>query len=237
MTTLDLLLQRQGASAPESVSVSVDRLANCGWTGRNEVELRKHIEELEEEGIEAPDEFPVVYPKPNHLITTSTDVEVISAETSGEAEFVLFPQADTDEVYVGVGSDHTDREMETESIVVAKSLCPNVVGTELWVLEDLLDHWDEIELRSWTGSNGERTLYQDATFEAILPPGDLFDLIEEKTTRPTEGTAIFSGSVGTETDDLIHGNFFEVELHDPVLDRTMRVEYDISQLDWLADDA
>ncbi|WP_336000458.1 DUF2848 family protein [Halorientalis halophila] len=236
MTTLDLQLQRQGSSESEPVNVSVDRIANCGWTGRNEEELRKHIEELEEEGIEAPDEFPVIYPKPYHLITTSDDIEVVSEETSGEAEFVFFPQADTDEVYVGVGSDHTDREMETESIVVAKSLCPNVVGSDLWLLEDLRDHWDQIELRSWTGSDDERVLYQDATLEAILPPADLFDLVEEKTTEPTEHTAIFSGSVGTETDELVHGDFFEVELHDPVLDRTLRAEYDVSKLDWVVDD-
>ncbi|WP_254533183.1 DUF2848 family protein [Natrinema gelatinilyticum] len=236
MTTLDLQLQRQGVSSSETVSVTVDRIANCGWTGRNEEELRKHIEELEEEGIEAPDEFPVIYPKPYHLITTSDDIEVLSAETSGEAEFVLFPQEKTDEVYVGVGSDHTDREMETESIVVAKGLCPNVVGENLWVLDDIIDHWDQIELRSWTGSDGERVLYQDATLEAILSPADLFDLVEEKTTEPTKHTAVFSGSVGTETGDLIHGDFFEVELHDPVLDRTMRAEYDVSRLGWVVDD-
>lgn len=236
MTTLDLQLQRQEASDSESVTVTVDRIANCGWTGRNEEEIRKHIDELEEEGIEAPDEFPVIYPKPNHLITTSNDVEVLSQETSGEAEFVLFSQADTDEVYVGLGSDHTDREMETESIVVAKSLCPNLVGTDLWLLEDLRDHWDQIELRSWTRTNGERILYQETTLEAILPPTDLFDLVEETTTAPTDHTAIFSGSVGTKTDDLIHGDAFEVELHDPVLDRTMRVEYDVSVLDWVAED-
>lgn len=235
MKSLDLQLQRQGASTAESVRVSVDRLANCGWTGRDEAALREHIEELEAEGIEAPDEFPVLYPKPHHLVTTNTDVEVVSEETSGEAEFVLFPQADSEEVYVGVGSDHTDREMETESIVVAKSLCPNVVGTDLWLLDDVVDHWDDIELRSWTGTDGERVLYQDATLEAILPPAEQFDLVDEKTTRPTANTAIFSGSVGTETDELVHGDFFEVELHDPVLDRTIGVEYDVSTLDWVVD--
>lgn len=236
MTTLDLQLHRQGVSGSESVNVAVNRIANCGWTGRNEEELRKHIEELEKEGIEAPDEFPVIYPKPYHLITTSDDIEVLSGETSGEAEFALFPQEGTDEVYVGVGSDHTDRDMETESIVIAKSLCPNVVGEDLWVLDDVIDHWDQIELRSWTGNDGERVLYQDTTLEAILSPADLFDLVEEKTSESTEHTAVFSGSVGTETDDFIHGDFFEVELHDPVLDRTIRAEYDVSPLDWIVDD-
>lgn len=85
-------------------------------------------------------------------------------------------------MYVGVGSDHTDREMETESIVLAKSLCSNVVGVDRWVLDDVRDHWDRIELRSWTGTDGERVRYQDATLDAILPPEDLFALIDEATT-------------------------------------------------------
>jgi hypothetical protein len=233
VTTLDLQLQRPDSSAPEPVAVPIERLANCGWTGRDEAELREHIEELAAEGIDAPEEFPVIYPKPNHLITTRDGFEVLSAATSGEAEFVLFPHSDG--VYVGVGSDHTDREMETERIDVAKALCPNVVGERLWALEDVLDHWDELRLRSWTGVDGERVRYQDATLSAILPPSELLELVERDTTEPLERTAIFSGSVGTETDDLIHGDFFEVELRDPVLDRTIGVEYTVSPLDWLAD--
>lgn len=225
MIQLDLQLQ----DGTEPVSIPVERIANCGWTGRNEEELRKHIEELEEEGVEAPDEFPVIYPKPHHLIGTYDEIEVLSPETSGEAEFVFFES--DDDLLVGVGSDHTDRELETESIELAKSVCPNVIGEQLWRFEAVEDHWDQLELRSWTGTDGERRLYQDATLAAILPPKDLFDLIEETTT--VAGTAIFSGSVGTETDHIVHGDFFEVELHDPVLDRTLSVEYDVSVLDWV----
>jgi len=157
---------------------------------------------------------------------------VLSGETSGEAEFALFPQSGTDEVYVGVGSDHTDREMETQDITLSKTLCPNVVSTDVWLLADVIDHWDRIELRSWTGTGGERILYQEATLDAILPPAGLFDLVERASTEPVDDTAVFSGSVGTETDDLIHGDFFAVELHDPVLDRTIAREYDVDVLDW-----
>jgi hypothetical protein len=228
---IELSLQLQRRESIESVTVPVARLANAGWTGRDQEELQKHIDELEKEGIEAPDKFPVVYPKPYHLLTTLTDIEVVSEKTSGEAEFVLFRQ--DDETYVGVGSDHTDRDLETESIVTAKSVCPNVMGETLWLFDDVADHWDEIELRSWTDTDGERVLYQEATLEAILPPADLFDLVSEETTEPVEHTAIFSGSIGTETEDLVHGDSFEVELHDPVLERSLSVEYDVSTLNWV----
>ncbi|PSP82459.1 DUF2848 domain-containing protein [Halobacteriales archaeon QS_1_68_17] len=230
MIELDLHLRRDGETTP--VTVPVERVANCGWTGRDEDALREHIEELEAEGIEAPDEFPVIYPKPHHLVTTLTDVEVVSEATSGEAEFVLFPTGDG--VYVGVGSDHTDRDLETESIELAKSVCPNVIGEAVWRLTDVIDHWDDLELRSWTGADGDRLLYQEATLDAMLPPTDLFDLVEDGTATSAERTAIFSGSVGTETEEIVHGDFFAVELHDPELDRTLSVEYDVSTLDWVA---
>ena len=214
----------------ESVSrtVAVDRIANCGFTGRNDEEVRKHIEELEAEGITTPDEFPVVYPKPNHLLSTGGTIEVISGATSGEAEFALI--SDGEETYVGVGSDHTDRELEQQDIVLSKAVCPNIIGESIWRLSDVADHWDRLELRSWTGR--ERDRYQEATLDAILSPEGLLDLIAEQTTAPPEGTAVFSGSVGTETDELVYSDVFAVELHDPVLDRTLDVEYTVKELDW-----
>lgn len=210
-------------------SLSVERIANCGFTGRNEEEVRKHIDELEEAGIPTPDEVPVVYPKPNHLLVTGGTFDVIAGATSGEAEFVLFPQGE--ETYVGVGSDHTDRDLERQDILLSKTVCPNVVGETVWRLSDVADHWDRLELRSWTGT--DRTLYQETTLDAILSPDALFALIDEGTTAPLQGTAVFSGSVGTETGELAYDEAFAVELHDPVLDRALDVEYTARELDWV----
>lgn len=230
MKELQLDLQRR-EEPKMTVTVPVSRLVNCGWTGRDEAEVHKHIKELEQEGVTAPDEFPVVYPKPYHLITTRTKFEVLSESTSGEAEFVLF--LGEDETYVGVGSDHTDRELERTDIVVSKTVCPNVVGDSVWPLSEVIDHWDELRLRSWTGPRDDRRLYQDARLSAILPPGDLVDIVEDATEEPSTGTALFSGSVGTETEELVYSETFTVELFDPVLDRLLSVLYEARPIDWV----
>lgn len=214
----------------ERRSVSVDRIANCGFTGRSEEDVRKHIDELEAEGIPTPDTFPTVYPKPSNLITTGEEMEVISGRTSGEVEFVLFPNGS--EAYVGVGSDHTDRKLEEDDIVLSKTVCPNVVGDTVWRLSDIADHWDQIELRSWTGPDHE--LYQEATLDAILPPEELLSLVDDRSSAPLEGTAVFSGSVGTETGELDYADTFAAELYDPVRDRRITHEYTVHELDWLS---
>jgi hypothetical protein len=55
------------------------------------------------------------------------------------------------EVFVGVGSDHTDRALERLSIPAAKQACPKVAGTAVWRLDEVEDHWDRLELRAWVG--------------------------------------------------------------------------------------
>jgi hypothetical protein len=214
---------------PERRSVAVERLVNCGYTGRSEEEVQKHIAELEAEGVPAPETFPTAYPKPSHLLATGGEIEVMSERTSGEAEFVLVSRGD--ETLVGVGSDHTDRELEEEDVPLSKTVCPNVMGETVWRLADVADHWDELRLRSWTGPDRDR--YQEATLAAIRPPEELLSFVDDRSHEPIENTAVFSGSVPAESGELVYADTFAVEIYDPVLDRSLSVEYDVDVLDWL----
>lgn len=231
MTALTLQVADSAGGTVEQ-PFDVQRLVNAGYTGRDEAAVREHIEELKAEGVPAPDRFPTLYAKPSHLVTTAGEIEVAGERTSGEAEFALFVTDDA--VYVAVGSDHTDREVERDSVPVSKLVCPNVVGTGAWRLDEVIDHWDALELRSWTERDGERLPYQDASVDRIKPPEELLAFVEERTTGPPTGTALFSGSVATLTDDLVCGDRFEVELYDPELDRRLTCGYDVSVIDWLA---
>jgi len=40
--------------------------------------------------------------------------------------------AESDTMYVGVGSDHTDRKVEAYGVTVSKQMCPKPIGRELW---------------------------------------------------------------------------------------------------------
>ena len=48
-----------------------------------------------------------------------------------------------------------------------------------------------------------------------------------------DGTLIFSGTVGTVSGQYIYGERFIAGLHDPVLKRSLRVDYGVRPLDYL----
>ncbi|MCD8162122.1 MAG: DUF2848 domain-containing protein [Synergistaceae bacterium] len=98
-------------------------IINAGYTGRDQAAVQAHIDELKEEGIPAPDKTPVYFVKFIDKITQSGGFEVLDeTDHSGEAKFALFFAKD--EIYVGVGSDHTDRKLETVDIPKAKRYIP-----------------------------------------------------------------------------------------------------------------
>lgn len=68
-------------------------------------------------------------------------------DSSGEAEVALLDIHG--DWYVGLGSDHTDRALEAVSIHESKQICSKIISKQLWALDSVLDHWDEIELKSW----------------------------------------------------------------------------------------
>lgn len=202
----------------------------CGYTGRNQSAVRKHIEELKKEGVEPPPSVPMFYPKPQQGISLAEDIHVEGQETSGEVEYVLLTEGER--IYVGVGSDHTDRELERMDILKSKQVCPSVLSKNLWNYEEIKDHWDSIQIRSWAVEGGERTLYQDSTVSTILPPEELVRLVQQRIDGSLDGIAIFSGTPPMVTEQILFSDRFEGELLDPVLKRKITIGYSIHTLDW-----
>src|SRR5258708_12632952 len=98
-------------------------------------------------------------------------MEVWGAQSSGEVEFVLIGWQGR--IFVGVGSDHTDRKVETYSVTVSKQMCDKPIGSVLWELEDVIGHWDQMILRSFAWIDGARVLYQEGTLDPMLPVTEL----------------------------------------------------------------
>ena len=67
------------------------------------------------------------------------------------------------EMYVTVGSDQTDRDLETQSIEMVQAGYPDIFAPEVWRYSEVQDHWDQLVLRCWVTKDGERRLYQEAT--------------------------------------------------------------------------
>lgn len=202
----------------------------CGYTGRDQASVRQHLEELKREGIEPPLSIPMFFQKPFWGISMDNEIQVQGKETSGEVEFVLLLQGD--KIYVGVGSDHTDRELEKLDILKSKQVCPSVVSKVLWNYHELRDHWDRIEIRSWAGEQGKKTLYQKFSLADILRPEALVDQVRQRVRGDMDGIAIFSGTSPLLTETFLFADRFEAELLDPVLKRKIEIGYSVQTLEW-----
>lgn len=215
-----------GATASFDVA-SVNHVVLAGWAGRDQAAVDAHIRELEALGTPRPTRTPVFYRVASSLVTTGNAIEVVGSETSGEVEFVLVPRRDG--LWVGLGSDHTDRGLERTSIALSKQLCAKVVAPTLWRFDDLASHWDRIELRSWAHRGGRREPYQDGTVAAILSPERLLAMSAELGEVLDVGGVLFSGTVPTIA-EIAPADEFEMELFDPVRNRSLRHLYRITVL-------
>lgn len=205
----------------------------CGYTGRDQEAVRKHIEELAREGVDPPPSVPILYPKPPWGLTQKDAIQVEGQETSGELEFFLL--VDEDGLYAGVASDHTDRELERLDIRKSKQACPTILSKNVWNYEDIKETWDQIEIRSWAIKDGQKSIYQESTLGSILPPEDLIGQVQQQVKDSLGGIAIFSGTPPLLAGEMIFADRFEGELLDTHFNRKLSVEYDIHTLKWFKD--
>src|SRR3954451_14217327 len=125
----------------QPITVQPAALIVAGWTGRDEAALRHHIEELAALGVPRPSSVPVFYRNSSLNLTQAPVVEVLGPDTSGEVEPVIV--AVGDQLWLTVGSDHTDRKAETQGIALSKQLCPKQLRRDLWRVDDISCHWDQ----------------------------------------------------------------------------------------------
>jgi hypothetical protein len=202
-----------------------DTLIVAGWTGRDTAALEHHIEELAKIGVPRPSSVPVFYRTSVNGLTQSSRLEVLGPDTSGEVEPVLFGIGD--EIWLGVGSDHTDRKAETMGIALSKQLCGKPVGRELWRYAEVAAHWDKLVIRAWATIEGKRVLYQEGALAGMRTPEDLLQRYGVAKLAP--GAAMFCGTVGA-IGGIRPATRFEMELEDAVLRRKLAHAYDIVPL-------
>src|SRR3954453_17864052 len=106
MFDLAFVIDAQDTTTP--LTLPIDRAVMAGWTGRDPVARDRHIAELEGIGIARPATTPIYYRVAARRLTMADSIEVSGSETSGEVEFVLIGWQGR--IFVGVGSDHTDRK-------------------------------------------------------------------------------------------------------------------------------
>ena len=205
--------------------VVVNDAVIAGWTGRDAIAVEKHIRELEALGVKRPATTPIFYRVAAARLTTDDTIEVVGESSGGEVEFVLLQ--DAGRLWVGAGSDHTDREVEKYGVTVSKQLCDKPIASVFWSYEEVAPHWDELILRAHVIEGGKSALYQEGAVTAMMHPQALLE--KHSSTSLRDGTLLFGGTLAA------HGGVrptseFSFELEDPVLGRKIAHRYRVRTL-------
>lgn len=218
-------LEVRGANEADTLDVEPAIAVIAGWTGRDSAVLEAHIRELEALGIARPRSVPIFYRVDKALLTTAPVLQMVGRDGSGEVEAVLWKQGGA--LYVGVGSDHTDRKLEAVGITLSKQVCGKPVSAAVWRWEEVADHWDQVILRSTLPLTGET--YQEGPAAGLRRPDELLALYEGREGVLPDGAVMFCGTLP------VHGGLrfageMALELVDPVLGRTLSHRYAVDVL-------
>jgi hypothetical protein len=222
-----------GHSGANRLSVEISELIVAGWAGRDRAAVDHHIQELAELGVAPPKSVPLYYRVGENNLTQSRQIQVLGEASSGEVECFLFASAG--ELYVTIASDHTDRELEAFGVAQSKQICPKPIASIAWRFDEVVDHWDQLLVRSWIEEDGRRTLYQEGHLASLLSPRDLIGKFDPTSTsvRLPDGMGMICGTVAV-IGGIRPASSFEMELYDPKLERSIAHRYTVQSLPLVA---
>lgn len=210
------------ANGTEALELNYERVFAIGYAGRNMEKTMEHIKELERDlGVPAPKKIPTIFQCGNYTLTQEKDLHFVGAKSCGEVEYVIVIK--NGKIYIGVGSDHTDRELEAASVPKAKQICAKPICDTLWDYEEMKDHWDGIALNSWQTVNGEEIPYQKGSLADILPVEVILKELNERV-GGIDNCVIFSGTVPV-LNGFHYGSNFRYEMVDEKLGRKLASDY------------
>jgi hypothetical protein len=221
----DLVFVDQAREQRERVRIT--KAVVGGWTARDQDGLRHHIEELVKIGVPRPEKTPLFYRVSARRLTTDNAIEVLGDGSSGEVEWVMLKYGGR--LWVGAGSDHTDRKIETQGISMAKQICDKPIAPRFWPYDEVADHWEQIELSSEIIINGNRQLYQKGLVAGLLAPETLLSLYRQDEGEMADGTLLFGGTMAA-IGGVRPADHFIFTMRDPVLNREITHAYVIRVL-------
>ncbi len=220
-----LTFTRQWNGGSDTVQFTPETLIVAGWTGRDEAALRHHIEELAAIGVPRPSSVPVFYRNSTANLTQIDRLQVLGPDTSGEVEPVIVAMHDG--LWLGLGSDHTDRKAETMGIALSKQLCGKPLAATLWRFDEIAEDWDRLRIRAHAVIDGKWLTYQEGALAAMRTPADLIARTAGGHLAP--GTVMFCGTLAA-IGGIRPASRFEMVLEDPARQRRMEHAYDVEAL-------
>jgi hypothetical protein len=154
----------------------------------------------------------------------SAVIQVVGEGTGGEAEPVVIDDGNT--LWLGLGSDHTDRTLEAISVAHSKAVCAKPLARGLWPLNELKDRLDTLRLSSRFSADGkEWTRYQEGLLSQIRPIADLIaGAPRARHGSLGSGTVLFCGTVPA-IGSIRPTPWFRATLEDPASGHRLTLEY------------
>ena len=216
------------------VQIEITQGVIAGWTGRNADAVNHHIAELAEIGVPAPSTVPLYYRVSDLMFTTAPVIQCLDDTSSGEVEPMLID--DGIRLYLGLGSDHTDRKLEAYSVAHSKQICPKPMAPVLWDFDEVAGHLDEIRIRSFIKEGDEWVAYQEGTLASIRPLAELLagSPASQGGARLQPGTAMMCGTFAVLSGGVRPANAFRMEMIDDRLGRRIEHGYNMASLPVIA---
>lgn len=206
----------------DNIDIPIQTLIVAGWTGRNLDAVQHHIDELKALGIAPPSQVPLYYRVSQSLLTHDDHISVLGSGSSGEVEPLLVNI--DNELWLGLASDHTDRDLEAHSVAASKQACAKPCAAQLWRHADVKNHLDELILSCEIQEAGTWVSYQQGALASIRPLDQLME------GHPlTAGSAMLCGTLGA-IGGVRPAADYRMSLQDPVLERRIDLHYRVSTL-------
>ncbi|KGJ17717.1 DUF2848 domain-containing protein [Paracoccus sanguinis] len=212
----------------QQIDCAPAHLVVAGWTGRDAAAVQHHIDELAALGVAPPSTVPLFYRCAPSLLTQAPRVAMLGTDSSGEAEPLVLV-AQNGQRYLGLGSDHTDRKLETVSVAASKQLCAKPVAQELWLWEEVAGHLDLIEVTCDIHEGGDWLGYQRGTLAGIRPLDALIAGAGLEALARDGGAAMLCGTFAA-LGGVRPSARIRMRMHDPVRDRRISLGYEVEAL-------
>jgi 4-hydroxyphenylacetate 3-monooxygenase len=201
-------LHLQVLGSGETLRIRPGRLVIAGYTGRDAEAVAAHIAELAEIGVPPPATVPAFYDLDPALLSTDAVVGVDGPHSSGEVEPVVLRHQGRH--YLGVGSDHTDRELEKTSVAVSKGACPKPLGREVVALPADLAELD------WDSASGASDVddqpYQRGSLATLRHPADVLARLADVLPDSGGDLVLYGGTLPLKTGRFVVGRRWSLRL-------------------------